>query len=315
MRGWKAAMAAGLLNLLTVAGAGAQPPAAPAIPGPAASAATASPTYTITLHTRSACVTPHARKLARAEGGFIDVTTPAPNVVTVAMTGTAAANSYLGCTGMASEKFQLVQDLEITCSDPRANSVALTLDTALVGFVRSKGKAGACVRLAEVSLTPAGIPGAPMSVAYPPLCVEGTAGQLCNQHLPPLEVPVMPLGRYTLTSTFVLDTRASGVCDSHSVADFSPDTSLPPEWVRTRDPFQGVSKKSFGFTATVTAAPPSGNEPGIAGAARPPGIARTGPAVTRTERADRRVSRASLASAKPPATPGFGRWRSDIERH
>ena len=74
----------------------------------------------------------------------------------------------------------------------------------------------------------------------------------------------MPVGRYTLTATFVLDTRASGVCDSHAVADFSPDTALPPEWVRTRDPFQGVSKKSFGFTATVTAAPPTPPAPPVA---------------------------------------------------
>ncbi len=73
-----------------------------------------------------------------------------------------------------------------------------------------------------------------------------------------------------MTVTFVLETRASGVCDSHAVADFSPDTALPPEWVRTRDPFQGVSKKSFGFTATVTAAPPTAREPGLGAADRAP---------------------------------------------
>lgn len=288
MSGWKTTMVGGLLNLAIVGGAWAQPPA---MPTPPASAPAAPPTYTITLHTRSACVTPHSQKLARAEGGFIDVTTPSPNVVSVAMTGTAAANSYLGCTGAAAEKFQLVQDLEITCSDPRQNAVALTLDTALVGFVRSKGKAGACVRIAQVCLTPVGIPSAPMSIAYPPLCVEGTGGQLCNQHLPPLEVPVMPVGRYTLTATFVLDTTASGVCDSHSVADFSPDTALPPEWVRTRDPFQGVSKKSFGFTATVTAGAPNAPVPGVARAGQTRVTARTAPAAPRAELADRRVRR------------------------
>jgi hypothetical protein len=291
MRGWKAATAAGLLNLAIVGGTEAQPPSAPAIAAPPASDPSIPPTYTITLHTRNACVTPHTRKLARAEGGFIDVATPAPNVVTVAMTGTAAANSYLCCTGTASERFQIVQDLEITCSDPTQKSVALTLDTALVGFVRSKGKAGACVRLAEACLTPAGIPGAPISLAYPPLCVEGTGGQLCNQHLPPLEAPVMPVGRYTLTATFLLDTRASGVCDSHAVADFSPDTSLPPEWVRTRDPFQGVSKKSFGFTATVSAAPPSDKEPGVASADRAGSHSTTGAARARAELADARAGR------------------------
>src|ERR1700758_5305686 len=157
MRGWKAATAAGLVNLAIIAGAEAQPPSPPAIPSPPASAASAPPTYTITLHSRHACVTPDSHKLARAEGGFIDVTTPSPNVLTTTMTGTVASNSYLCTTGVASEKFQLVQDLDITCSDPKQTSVALTLDTALVGFVRSKGNAGACVRIAQVCLTPAGL--------------------------------------------------------------------------------------------------------------------------------------------------------------
>ncbi len=269
MRGWKAAAAAGLLHLAMFAGANGQTPTAPAIPPPPASASIPS-TYVIALHSRNACVTPHAQKLARAEGGSIDVSTPSPNVLTMSMTGTAAANSYLCTTGAATEKFQLVQDLEITCSDPDQKLVALTLDTALVGFVRSKGRADACMRRAEVCLTPAGLPGLPMTLAYPPLCVEGTGGQLCNQHLPALEVPAMPVGRYTMTVTFVLETRASGVCDSHSVADFSPDTALPPEWVRTRDPFQGVSKKSFGFTATVTASAPTAREPGLGAADRAP---------------------------------------------
>ncbi len=291
MSGWKAAAAGGLVNLAMMAGAEAQPPSAPAIP-PTASAAAPGPTYTITLHARHACVTPHAHHLARAEGGFIDVTTPSPNVVSTTLTGTVASNSYLCTTGEASEKFQLVQDLEITCSDPKQTSVALTLDSALVGFVRSKGKAGACVRIAQVCLTPAGILGSPISVAYPPLCIEGTGGQLCNQHLPPVEVPVMPVGRYTLTATFAMDTTSSGVCDSHAVADFSPDTALPPEWVRTRDPFQGVSKKSFGFIATVTAAAPPNGGLGVAGATIDRGDVRTGAAEPRVQLADRRVRRA-----------------------
>lgn len=283
MSGWKTTAMGSILNLVMLGVAGAQPAA---IPAP-----TASPTYTIALHTRNACVTPHSHKLARAEGGFIDVATPSPNVMTFAMTGTTAANSYLGCTGTASENFQLVQDLDITCSDPKQNTVALTLDTALVGFVRSKGNAGACVRIAQVCLTPVGIPSAPMTIAYPPLCIEGTGGQLCNQHLPPLEVPVMPVGRYTLTATFVLDTSASGVCDSHSVADFSPDTALPPEWVRTRDPFQGVSKKSFGFTATVTAAAPSNGGTGVAMAGPAAAGARDGAVDSKVQLAAQRIQR------------------------
>ena len=67
----------------------------------------------------------------------------------------------------------------------------------------------------------------------------------------------MPLGRYTLVADYVLDTTASGICNAHAVADFSPDTTLPAEWVRMRDPFQGVSKRSFGFTFSVAAGAPS----------------------------------------------------------
>jgi len=73
------------------------------------------------------------------------------------------------------------------------------------------------------------------------------------------------------------------------VADFSPDTALPPEWVRTRDPFQGVSKKAFGFTATITAAPPSATEPEVASTNCAPGNGGTGAAgLPRTDLADRR---------------------------
>jgi len=211
----------------------------------------------MTLHARHACVTPHTKKLARVDGGFIDVATPTAQGLIVTMTGTAAASSYLGCTGAATAEFELAQEVEITCSDPSVSTVALTLDSALVGFVRSKGHAGAAVRLAEVSVTPEGWEGTPLALWYPPLGVAGKEGRLCNQHLPPILNMPMPIGRYVLSARFALDTRASGVCDDHSVADFSPDTALPADWIRSRDPFQGVSKKAFGFTFTLSAAAPS----------------------------------------------------------
>jgi hypothetical protein len=202
-------------------------------------------------------VTPHTKKLARVDGGFIDVAAPTAQGLIVTMTGTAAASSYLGCTGVATAEFELAQEFEITCPDPNVTTVALTLDSALVGFVRSKGHAGAAVRLAEVSVTPEGWESTPLALWYPPLGIAGKQGRLCNQHLPPIQDMPMPVGRYVLSARFALDTQASGVCDDHSVADFSPDTALPADWVRSRDPFQGVSKKAFGFTFTLSAAAPS----------------------------------------------------------
>lgn len=221
------------------------------------------PTYTINLKARHACVTPHTKKLARVDGGFIDVTAPSPQGLIVTMTGTTAASSYLGCTGVASADFELAQELEITCSDPDVHTVSLTLDSALIGFVRSKGHAGAAVRVAEVSVTPEGWDGTPLTLWYPPFGVTGKDGRLCNQHLPPVQDMPMPIGHYVISARFALDTQAKGVCDDHAVADFSPDTALPTDWVRSRDPFQGVSKKSFGFMFALSAAPPSASPPSV----------------------------------------------------
>ena len=110
------------------------------------------------------------------------------------------------------------------------------------------------MRLAGARVCPLGAPEPIMVVSHPMLCVEGTDGRLCNQHLPVVEVQGVPLGRYALTADFVIDADASGLADAHANADFSPSTSLPTDWVRTRDPFQGVDKKNFGFSLTLVAA-------------------------------------------------------------
>jgi hypothetical protein len=215
------------------------------------------PKYTIILGSRDACVAPHTHHLARADGGIIDVQTPSPSTITVSMTGTPASESYLCCTSTATQTFHLVQDFEITCSDPATTQVELTIDSSLTGFLRSAHRAGAYVRLACVSVVPVSKTGLPLVLEHPPFCASGTEGRLCNQHLPVVQGPPMPLGRYLLTADFVLDTTASGICNAHAVADFSPDTALPADWVRTRDPFQGVSKKTFGFIINLSAASPA----------------------------------------------------------
>jgi hypothetical protein len=276
---------------LTAAGARAQPTRAEPLPAPR---------YSITLGARDACVTPCTRNRARADGGIIDVQAPAAGVLNVTMTGTPAADSYLGCTSSAVQTFRLVQEFEVSCSDPSVNTVSLALESTLVGYVRSFRKAGACARLAGVTVTPASWSGSPLTLSHPALCVSGTEGRLCNQHLPPVQGPPMPLGRYVLVADFVLDATASGICNAHAVADFSPDTSLPADWVRTRDPFQGASKKSFGFTMTLTAGPPSPAT--ISAAAATSG--RAGSAVHRAALpAPARVAVRSDAARRKPAAP------------
>jgi len=212
--------------------------------------------YTITLGPRTACATPRTTRQARADGGTTDVTTPSANTLAMAMSGSVAANAFLGHTSAATETFHLEQEFTIDCPDSATCLVRLTLESALVGLVRSKFKAGACVKMASARICVPGATETPLVVVHPPLCVEGDGGRLCNQHLPLIKVDKMPLGRYVLIADFVLSCDAGGIADGHSAADFSPSTSLPVDWVRTRDPFQGVDKKDFGFKLLLTADPP-----------------------------------------------------------
>jgi hypothetical protein len=214
------------------------------------------PSYTVVPGGRTACATPTHRGQSRAEGGSIDVQNPSSNGLSLVLTGAVAANAYLGYPAEATETFHVVQEFEITCSDPSVNRVTLTLDSSLVGFLRSRHKANGAMKLASAKVCPVGWDASPLIVAHPSQAVDGRDGRLCNQQLPPVVAKEMPLGRYVLTADFILVSDAMGILDGHSAVDFSPSTSLPTEWVRTRDPFQGVDKKNFGFSLALTASDP-----------------------------------------------------------
>jgi hypothetical protein len=212
------------------------------------------PVYSITLGGRSACVTPSHRGQARAEGGQIEVTSPTSNALAAVLSGSVAANAYLGCPGSASERFLLVQEFEVICSDKNVKTATMSLDSVLAGFARSKHRAEAGTRLTTARVCPVGSAEPVMVITHPTLAVMGTDGRHCNQHLPTLEVHGLPLGRYALTAEFVLEAGAAGIADAHANADFSSSSSLPSDWVRSRDPFQGVDKKNFGFSLILTVA-------------------------------------------------------------
>jgi hypothetical protein len=174
--------------------------------------------------------------------------------MTAVLSGSVAANAYLCCPGSAAAQFELIQEFEITCSDKNVKLAKLSLDSVLAGFVRSKHRAETGARLATARVCPLGSTEPVMEITHPTLAVQRTDGRYCNEHLPTVEVSGVPLGRYTLTAQFILEATASGIADAHANADFSPSGSLPSDWVRTRDPFQGVDKSEFGFSLTLTVA-------------------------------------------------------------
>ena len=111
---------------------------------------------------------------ARAEGGEIEITAPRSDTLAAVLSGSVAANAYLGCPGSAAERFELVQEFEIACSDKNVKTAKLTLGSVLAGFVRSKHRAGAGMRLASARVCPLGSTEPVVIITHPPLGVAGS---------------------------------------------------------------------------------------------------------------------------------------------
>jgi hypothetical protein len=220
----------------------------------------------ITLGAESKAIAPYTHADAKVEEGKIEVKAEA-NALKAVLTGGAGASVFLGFVSSAAQSFRLVQEFEVNSSDPSVSSVTLRLESALVGFVRGKHKASACVRTACVSVEPAG-GGPALALSHPALGVRGPHGVCAGPYgvlnkdpLAPVTLTGLPLGRYVLKATFFIEATAWGALDGHSTAVFSPEPKVLDPLEREHDKFKGEEKEGYGFNITVTAdptgAPPS----------------------------------------------------------
>lgn len=231
---------------------------------PAAPAAESkAPKFTITLGGKCENITPATHGDAKGDGK-VDVET-GDNQVKAVLGAAAGANVFIGVESTATTTVHLVQEFEITCSDSSINQVYLTLESNLLGFVRSKHKASAAVRLASATIAPVGWATTPLAVSYPGLgvggpngCNGGPKGYKYETPLEPVKAPPMPLGRYVLNATFVVGASASGLLDAHSTAIFMTESEDLDAWEREHDPFKGDAHDDFGFTLTLKADAPPG---------------------------------------------------------
>jgi hypothetical protein len=252
-------------------------PTPPSAPEPAAAepaaeepSAPAGPTFEFGLRGEDKCISPYTHGDAKTEEGKIDVV-PEKNTLTVTLTGGVGANVFLGVHSEAMQSFRLLQEFEVTCSDSSVHEMILTLDSKLLGFVRAKHKASACVRLASLTITPVGTSSPILSVSHPLPCVGG-AGGICappvgsqsTDPLPAVRSQPLPLGTYLIDANFILTATAEGFLDAHSTAIFSPEPTELDPWEREHDPFAGEKKDGYGFTSVITAstvdAPPLTSE-------------------------------------------------------
>lgn len=218
------------------------------------------PKYEFAPGGKNESIVPCTHGDAKVEDGKVEIT-PDDNSLKTVITGAAGANVFLGATSTATQTIQVVQEFEITCSDPSINQVVLTLESNLAGFIRSKHKASACVRLASATIAPVGWSTTPLAVSYPTLCVSGAQGYKYSEPLEPVKGPPMPLGRYVLQANFIIQATAEGFLDAHSTAIFCPESEALDPWEREHDPFVGDSHDDFGFTLTLKADTPEGSPP------------------------------------------------------
>jgi len=219
------------------------------------------PKYEFTVGDKSENIVPCTHGDAKVEEGKVEVTTE-DNTLKAVLTGGAGANVFLGCQSSAMQSFQIIEEFDITCSDSKIKEVVLTLESSLAGFIRSKHKASACVKLASASITPAGWGSTPLAVCYPTLCVWGPEGYKYETPQDPAKGPQpMPLGHYILEANFVIEATAGGFLDAHSTAIFVPESETLDAWEREHDPFKGDDHEGYGFTLTLKAETPEGNTP------------------------------------------------------
>jgi hypothetical protein len=237
------------------------PPPAPAAPAEAGKEKEATPPFEFTIQGKNEGITPYTQHDAKVEEGKIDVATD-KNTLTVTLTGGAGANVFLGAHSEAMQSFRLIQEFDVTSTDPKNSQVILSLDSKLVGFVRSKHKASACVHIASITVTPAGWATSPLAASLPRPCVGpnphplGAAnGSMVKDPLPTITSEPLPLGRYVIDASFVVTADANGLLDGHSTAIFSPEPKELDPWEREHDPYNGEDKAGYGFTSVITATP------------------------------------------------------------
>lgn len=188
---------------------------------------------------------------ARTGAGNIHITQPAPDTISVVMTGGAVARGGACHDASATIDFELTQCFEVAFNDPKVKSAKLILWGRQVGLLRSgllcctkKGGAAeiSTPGLATVSCADTRV----LALELPPRSVAGGLNLSVHDREGPVYVPVMP-GKYTLHQVFGISaSHCHGIFCKPASAEFAPE-SLEEDWLGHREPFHKAEKKDFGF--------------------------------------------------------------------
>src|SRR5262245_53068573 len=99
---------------------------------------------TIVLGPGQATATPFRQGSSRTGGGNVHVTQPAPDTLSVTMTGAAVAKAHPFTESVAGFSFELAQFFEVVGHAPRVKGAKLVLWGRAVGLLRSDCCCGTC---------------------------------------------------------------------------------------------------------------------------------------------------------------------------
>lgn len=188
---------------------------------------------------------------SRTGGGNVHITQPAPDSISVIMTGGAVARGHACHDASATMEFELTQCFEVVFNDPKVKNAKLILWGRQVGLLRSacpccghKGGAAEIFTPAHATVNCASTQ--VLALELPPRSVAGGLSLSVHDREGPLYVPVTP-GKYTLHQVFAITaSHSQGVFCKPASAEFAPE-SLESDWLGHREPFHKADKKDFGF--------------------------------------------------------------------
>lgn len=218
---------------------------------------------TIVLRERHGHVTPTREGFNHTGGGIIDVAQPTPDVVFITMTGAAVAGGHPCKDSVATMHFDFDQCLEVAVADPKPGRLKIALEARAIGLLRShaacctgKCKGTGSAEMSEAHAALVCSTAELVAVALEPHAVAGGENLSINDHVGPVEAPIVP-GKYQFRQAFTISAaHARGVfkCKAAS-AEFAPDPALDPLWISYWEPFHGAIKKDFGFQVLIRVVP------------------------------------------------------------
>lgn len=224
------------------------------------------PLATLVIGQGQATAIPSREGSSRTGGGNIHVTQPAPDTLSVTMTGACVARPHPFKPSAAQFTFDLSQEFEVAFHSPQVKTARLVMWCRVIGLLRNESWCGKCGGSAEINQ-----PG------HAWVCCDSheilgltlpARGAACGQNLSihdregPIWVTAGP-GKYTLHQVFgIAATQDKAVFAKPAAAEFAPDPAVESDWLSKREPFHGASKKDFGFQVILRIIPEeNGDEP------------------------------------------------------